>query len=252
VNDEIIFCFPSYTDLAQEIAILKSLRGHMPLAIPDPVYVHLAAANEFAFYGYPQIPGEITTIEHLEATYDSATCDRLASQIGQFLKTLHNHPLEKIGIELSIHDGVVLYTEMYEKIKHYLFSRMRPDAREQVTRHFENYLNSTAELAYTPALRHGDFGLVNVLFDPKEVAFTAVINFGDADLGDPAVDFAGLYGFSNQSATFARRMFAVYPELEAMTHQMHFHRGTFALQEALFGAEHHDDHALAAGLENFI
>jgi len=252
VNDEIIFCFPRYTNIAQEIAILKSLSGHVPLMIPDPIYVHHGTENKPAFYGYPRIPGEITTTEHLEASYDSAACDRLASQIGQFLKALHNHPLEKIGTELSIHDGVIQYTEMYQKIKHYLFPRMRPEARERVTRHFEDYLDNISRFPYTPALRHGDLGLVNVLFDPKQVTFTAVINFGDTDLGDPAVDFAGLYGFSAQSAIFAQRMFATYPELEAMTHRMHFHRKTFALQEALFGAEENDDEALAAGLEDYI
>jgi aminoglycoside 2''-phosphotransferase len=252
VNDEIIFCFPLYTDIAQEIAILKSLRGHLPLTIPDPIYVHLDTENKLAFYGYPRIPGEVTAIEHLESNYDSATCDRLASQIGQFLKALHSHPLEKIGIELVDHDGVIQYTEMYQKIKHYLFSRMRPDAREKITRHFEDYLNNASQYVYTPVLRHGDFGLVHVLFDPKEVKFTAVINFGDTDLGDPAVDFAGLYGYSDRSATFARRMFAAYPELEAMTQRMHFHRGTFALQEALFGAEQSDDGALASGLEDYV
>lgn len=253
INDELVFCFPLYTDLAQEVAILKSLRGRLPLAVPDPIYVHSSsAAQKQPFFSYRRMDGGIVTADQIETTYDAATCDRLAAQIAQFLKALHRHPVRDIGHQLPVHDGPADYAAMYDQIRQRLFSRMRLDARTAVTRLFEDYLVRPSDYSFTPTLRHGDFGISNLLFDHTKAEFIGAIHFGDAALGDPAVDFAGLYAFSEHSARFAVRMFSEYPELEAMTQRMHFHRATFALQEALFGAENGNDQALAAGLAEYV
>lgn len=253
INNQLVFCFPLYTDLTQEVAILKSLRGRVPLAVPNPIHVHPGStAQEQSFFGYRRIGGEIVTADEIETTYDAATCDRLAAQIAQFLKALHSHPVAEVDFELHVHDGPADYAAMYKQIRQRLFSFMRLEARTAVTRLFEDYLGSPSGYSFIPALRHGDFGMANLLFDHAKVEFVGAIHFGDAALGDPAVDFAGIYAFSEHSARFADRMLAEYPELEAMRQRMRFHRATFALQEALFGAENGDDQALAAGLAEYV
>jgi aminoglycoside phosphotransferase (APT) family kinase protein len=42
------------------------------------------------------------------------------------------------------------------------------------------------------ALRHGDFGTGNVLYDPHSLDLTGVIDFGFSGLGNPAIDIAAL------------------------------------------------------------
>ncbi len=67
-------------------------------------------------------------------------------------------------------------------IREKLFPLMRPDAREQVTAHFERALDDPATFAYTPALVHGDFGAGNILYDARARSISGIIDWSSAGL----------------------------------------------------------------------
>ena len=139
---------------------------------------------------------------------------------------------------------------MYRRIQQSLLAYMRPDAREQVTAHFESYLDDPDRYKFDPRLRHGDFGTGNIIYDPHGLSIVGIIDFANAGLGDRAVDFAGLH--ISYGEAFYRQCYSVYPEMERALERAHFYRGTFARQEALFGVENGDRQAFDGGMAAYV
>lgn len=254
VDDRYVFRFPLYEagrrQLQFETRVLQVLQGKVPLAVPNPTYVRLDAPIGQAFMGYRTIQGQSTNIYTLESRYPENVCDRLAQQLGGFLNTLHGIALNAFGTDLPEAEGIAYWADMYERIRDRLFERMRIETRDEVSQHFEDYLNAPDD--FDPCLIHGDFGTGNILFDPDKATFTGVIDFGGAAIGDPAVDLAAIYGFQGRGDDFARRVAQHYPAMESMMRRIRFYSGTFALQEALFGIENGDEAALQAGLAEYV
>ncbi len=259
VNEALVFRFPRYADglpwLHGEVAVLRGIQPYVPLRVPNPIYTSLEPlAVGQSFIGYERIPGEGLWRETIQTLDDDLVLDRLAAQLGAFLKALHQVPVERaIDAELPRVDTREEIVDFYARIQHKLLPLMRPDAREAVREHFESYLNDPQHFDYVPALRHGDFGTFNLLYDPVAQNMVGVLDFGGAALGDPAVDFAGLLSTAGYGESFVQRCFLIYPEAEAMLDRARFYvGGFFALEEALFGLEHDDPAAFEAGMQNYI
>jgi aminoglycoside 2''-phosphotransferase len=250
-----VFRFPRYAQylnaLSNEATILEGLKGRLPLPIPNPIYKAFEPLEVGrAFIGYALIPGKPLWRETVQSITSESALDRIAGQIGAFLKALHQTPVSAIATELQRVDTVEQYRDMYQRIQAKLYQYMRPDAREAVTAHFEGYLSQNGKYAFTPTLRHGDFGTGNLLYDAQVQVMAGVLDFGGAGLGDPAVDCAGVY--SGYGEAFLRRCQTAYPEIDDMMERIRFYLGTFALEEALFGIEHDDREAFNAGIEDYI
>jgi aminoglycoside 2''-phosphotransferase len=255
VNDELIFRFAKVPDaiktLQHEVAILAAIQNRITLSIPKPIYTHIATDGVGeAFIGYRMIAGTPLWLEALAAIPDPGKQRRIAHQIGQFLRELHHVPLQEAGLaELPVTDTHQEWYDLYQRIERQLFVYMRPAARCQVAQHFDAFFNKPQRGQFVPALRHGDFGTGNLLFDPKQATMTGIIDFGSAGIGDPAIDFAGLY---NYGEAFYQHCCAVYPEMEAALPRVNFYHGTFALQEALFGIENGDAEAFQSGIADYL
>ncbi len=140
--------------------------------------------------------------------------------------------------------------DIYARMRAKLFPHMRPDARTWAAGHFEAYLGDARNFAYPPALKHGDFGPSNILYDGEARRVSGIIDFGGAGLGDPAYDFAGL--LSGYGEPFVQRCCPFYLGLEGMLDRVRFYRGTFALLEALFGVENGDPEAYRDGMAEYV
>lgn len=266
VDGRWIFRFPRYAQALErleiEAAILTAIEPYITLEIPVPLYLALEAREAgTAFLGYRRIEGEPLwrqSYQALERAPGSAeTLDRLAGQLGSFLRELHGVPVAEVaaavaatGHELPRDDTHEVWADLYERMREKLFPHMRPDARDWAMDHFETFLDCAANFEYQPVLKHSDFGTSNILFDPVSGRVRGILDFGSAGLGDPAYDFAGL--LSSYGTGFLRRCGRVYPELEGFLPRVRFYQGTFALYEALFGVEHGDDQAYRAGMAQYV
>ena len=105
--------------------------------------------------------------------------------------------------------------------------------------------------AYQPVLRHGDFGTVNLLYDPQAKALSGVIDFGNAGLGDPALDIAYLIAPFGYGDKIIDRLALDYPLDDDLLARARFYVSTFALQEALYGIEHDNTRAFNLGLAGY-
>ncbi|MCA9953746.1 MAG: aminoglycoside phosphotransferase family protein [Anaerolineales bacterium] len=252
VNGRAIFRFPRYPggveQLALETKILTAVQPFLPLPVPNPSFVQFANATVGqAFMGYEMIPGEPLYPAAFAQIGDKAT---LAAQLAEFLQALHGVPIQSLVNEpLPVSDTREEWLEVYGRIQTQLFPYMRLDACKTVTYHFESVLDDPAQYNFAPVLRHGDFGTGNLLHDPATQQMSGVIDFGFAVLGDPAFDVAGLLTYGEP---FVQQMVKHYPAIADFWPRVHFYKGTFALLEALYGAEHGDEAAFNRGLEGYV
>jgi aminoglycoside 2''-phosphotransferase len=172
VNDALVFRFPkvppAVETLEREITVLCSLQDHLSLAIPNPIYHHVgtAAVGE-TFAGYRMIPGKPLWPGDVVALSDSNALAHIAAQLSGFLYEMHHIDVQTVvPIELPVADMREEWAALYDRIRARLFTYMRADARRRVARHFERYLDDPARYVFEPALRHGDFGASNILYDP--------------------------------------------------------------------------------------
>jgi len=255
VNEALVFRFPRHADgverLQKESAILRAIRPHVSLATPDPMYAQLDPSEAGqAFIGYPMIPGEALWQQTLDAIADEGALAAMGRQAGAFLKQLHAVPVAEIPLDdVATFDTAAEWKDMYRRIEAELFPQMRPDARAQTRQHFDVFLSDRQDRDIRPVLIHGDFGTVNILYDPVTWTITGVIDFSGAGVGDPAVDFAAL---PLSPPAFHEGALRAYPEITSAPERVEFYRGTFPLQEALFGIDHGDDQAFRRGMEAYI
>lgn len=253
VDSAFIFRFPRYEEgvrqLRREAELLTKIAGRLSLEIPRPEYGVLEPATASrAFMGYRRIEGVPLEGERLHRMNDAASLRGIAVQLTGFLKALHATDLAVgwLELEASAYDPYREWEELYESLRSKLYRFMNPEARDRTDRHFADFFAARGHSRIDAALIHGDFGGSNILCDPSENRVTGVIDFGSAHVGDPATDYAAL------SASYGNEFLQIAAELDPdilrMRDRILFYKGTFALQEALFGLEHGDDGAFKSGL----
>jgi len=253
LNDEVVFRFPKYEEsiatIVKEIRILNCIQGRVQLSVPNPIF----SSPEMnivgkAFMGYPLIPGEPLWRHIFKGIQDETILDRFASQLAGFLAELHEIPYAALGLVLPIEDTLDEWMDLFANIKTHLYEFMRSDAQREVTSHFEAFIDTPELHRFSPAIRHGDFGSTNILFDPTSMEITGILDFGFAGVGDPAIDLASVSTFGN---AFYQKILAHYPATEMMLARAKFFRGTYALQEALHGFKNNDKDAFDAGMQAY-
>ena len=254
VDSELVFRFPRSKEgievMRREVTFLRGIRGRTTLPVPDPIYANLGIDTlGEVFMGYRLLSGEPLWRPAVFAQTDEAFLDRWAKQLAGFLQELHAIAPAELEGEWPAVDGPALWELMYGEIREHLFPQMRPDSRQEISEHFEAYLDDPGMFSFQPAPRHGDFGGGNILYDPQSMNITGIIDFGFAAVGDPALDIAaastlgeGLFG----------RFAATYPAITSMLPRATFYRGTYALQEALHGFKSGDRETYEAGMASYI
>ena len=252
INDDLIFRFPRYEqnidDFLREIKILHNLQGYLSLPIPQPIYISTGTrVIGKVFMGYELLPGKPFFREELESITSESLLESFARQLANFLYGLHHLSPAMIELDLSVPDQLAQYQQFFSDIREHLFPSMRPEARDTVTGHFEDYFRRPNFHEYEPSIIHGDFGGSNILFEEETI--TGIIDFSFAGLGDSARDIAAV---STYGEAFFARICRYYPDVESLLERAKFYRGTFALQEALHGFRNNDKEALASAMEEYV
>jgi aminoglycoside 2''-phosphotransferase len=251
-DGRLVFRFPRHLSgidvIEAETALLLVLNScGLPLPVPEPTFRSFQPRQiGAAFMGYRLLPGEPVRGPLLG---DEDARLKLARQLATFLRSLHCVPLGVVPTGRAGTNWMGGWLDMYERMRKGLFPLMRRDAREAVTRLFEDFLRDEGNSSIWPVLIHGDFGSSNVLVDTASMRVTGIIDWGSAHVDDPAVDIAAA---STIAEGLVERFVSFYPEVAGMLDRVHFYRGTFALQEALFGVENHDEEALSRGLRPYV
>ena len=85
------------------------------------------------------------------------------------------------------------WKELQTKLNQYLTTSLTSLQKLALNRLFENFFACLATSTFQNTIIHADFTHHHILFNKHNKSISGVIDFGDAQIGDPAFDFAGLY-----------------------------------------------------------
>ncbi|MBJ8051493.1 aminoglycoside phosphotransferase family protein [Bacillus cereus] len=190
INDELLFRFPRKLEYAKRIPLEKELciiLSHSLQEIEVPKY-HLLYKNDADTFPlcsyYTLIHGEPLKKE-LKA---------IITQLATFLAALHSIPLKRIEtLGFPIEKTLIYWKELQTKLNQYLTNSLTSLQKSALNRLFENFFTCIAKSTFQNTIIHADFTHHHILFNNLNKTISGVIDFGDAQIGDPAFDFAGLY-----------------------------------------------------------
>lgn len=240
VDGELIFRFPKRPDVEpqyrMEALLLEVLAGRVALPLPRFAYVWDGRPPyPHVFVGYRMLAGEQLHPGMLAAL----DARRIAAQLGGFLTDLHTFPVEQAA-RCGVQGGDAAqwrlrYRSQYAEIQSKVFPLLDADARGRVAARWAGFLEHDASFRFRPALAHCDLSGDHILVGPAGGTVSGIIDWGDAAIGDPALDFTGL--LDDYGADFAELTLAAYRgEVDpAFRERMAFYRFVMPFNEILFG-----------------
>ncbi len=199
VNDELLFRFPRKQEYAMRIPLEKELCTILTQSLQEievPQY-HLIYKNEseevpLCSY-YTLIHGEPLKTETV-ANLEDTELKVIITQLATFLTVLHSIPLNQVTpLCFPIEKTCTYWKELQTKLNQYLTTNLTSLQKLALNRLFENFFACLATSTFQNTIIHADFTHHHILFNKQNKSISGVIDFGDAQIGDPAFDFAGLY-----------------------------------------------------------
>ena len=205
VDGEYIFRFSRFQEVKarheMEAALLPELTKALPVAVPRFEYVWQDELHfERDFVAYRKLPG---------VPLDRALLRRpeMIQDLARFLSALHAFPTDQ-AVRLKVPGGSTsswrqgqrdFYAWVQEQLFPLLDVRQRAHARDT----WEPFLDADTNFRFQPVLIHADLAPEHILCDPQAGNLLGVIDWEDAALGDPALDFTGLFSLGEPEAVRA-------------------------------------------------
>jgi aminoglycoside phosphotransferase (APT) family kinase protein len=152
--------------LEQEMVLLPELEAALPVAVPH--FEHIS--HDPPFVVYPLIQG-------------TPLVDEDPDGVRGFLESLHRVQTDT----LPPTDWIASYTEQCARFEELVFSLLGSEERSRAQALFAEVETLTG---FDPCVTHSDLGAEHLLV--REGRLVGVIDWGDARLGDPALDYSWL------------------------------------------------------------
>jgi aminoglycoside phosphotransferase (APT) family kinase protein len=234
VDGEWVFRFPRRPEVVDwirmETGLLPELAPRLPAPIPQFEFVALEPP---AFVGYRKLAGE--PLAH------GARSAALGARLGELLGALHAFPVDRARV-LTGRDGAAERRATVARFRGSVLPLLEESERSGA----EALLDAALALRFELALVHGDLGPEHILHRGGEL--TGVIDWSDARVDDPAIDFA--WPLLGTSAPFAEALLRSYGPADAglIERALVFHRlGPW--HEVLYGLEERRPELVASGLD---
>lgn len=247
VNEEWVFRFPQ-RELARltmegELACLSELPESLPLAVPRPLFVGWATSTyPYVFSGYRMLLGQTSCLAGMTLQQRKSCAPVLAT----FLRALHDPAIAEAG-RGRVHDDRINRANMERHLapmeKRLSEIRDLPaDVDRKALMELAHDLSKTSPWTGEKRIVHGDLYARHLLVNGAN-QLCGVIDWGDAHLGDPALDLSVLFSFLPK---FARPLFeAVYGGIDLPTRKRaQFRAVNYGVTLTHYG-ESSDDEAIA-------
>jgi aminoglycoside 2''-phosphotransferase len=200
LDDRYVFRFPRFshhpTGLRLERAVLDVLKGRCELPMPD--YRWVAPAGDVA--GYEMIDGVELTPERF-AALERRVQERVLDQAADFLSAMHGLETGEIearpgGAPAEWPSGGGAADQAADVRQRRLgpIARGFPDLLPRVEAFLERFERSEPG---PERWTHSDVTSDHLLLAPSGDRLAGIIDFGDAELGDPAYDFGYLQSYGD-------------------------------------------------------
>lgn len=161
----------------REERLLPLLHKTLSFAVPLPE--HGGDWNEHRYLAYRKLAGR-----------PLRTGDRQVAVAGM-LRELHAFPVDVAAAALGpTGSWREEYVRLREKFEQAAIRRLDAELAAAVRREYDRFL--AGPMDFTTALVHRDLGTEHILVDPATRTPTGMIDFEDATIGDPAIDFVGI------------------------------------------------------------
>jgi aminoglycoside phosphotransferase (APT) family kinase protein len=172
VDDEWVFRFPRRPGVEEalelELALLPAVAPALPVAVPS--FEHIS--RDPYFVAYRLLRGRPLVAEDSDG-------------VRAFLEALH--AFDASALPLARRDWVEAYRAQCAEFERLVLPMLDRDLRARAERLFAE---TESLVGFEPALVHADVGPEHLLVRNGRLA--AVIDWGDARVGDPAIDYAWL------------------------------------------------------------
>jgi aminoglycoside phosphotransferase (APT) family kinase protein len=181
VNGEWIFRFPSGPEneagLRKEADLLPELAPALPVSIPK---LEIVVRNDDFFVGHRKLDGRALRVG----------LPAVAEQLGGFLSELHTFSVVRAAqLSVPVFD-LERQRHLAQRCEQLVFPLLDAGERAAARAMFEDFFAVASNLDYETVLIHADLGPDHILSRDDRV--TGVIDWSDARVGDPALDFAWL------------------------------------------------------------
>ena len=208
INDELLFRFPRKQEYAMRIPLEKELCTLLSCSLHEievPQY-HLLYRNDadavpLCSY-YTLIHGEPLKTD-IVIKLEDKELKTIILQLATFLAILHSIPLKQgTTLGFSVEKTLTYWKELQTKLNQYVTNSLTSLQKSSLNRLFENFFTCINTSTFQNTIIHADFTHHHILFNKQNKNISGVIDFGDAQIGDPAFDFAGLfYDFGREFTT---------------------------------------------------
>ncbi len=100
---------------------------------------------------------------------------------------------EACDVEPSVDAWRQRYRSLRDEVRTSVLPLLEPKDEEAVEHGFERFLREELATLEDVALVHCDLGCEHILMDADGEAVAGLIDFEDATVGDPTIDFVGIY-----------------------------------------------------------
>ena len=216
-NGTVVYRFAKHPaaalSLRREACLLPRLAPHLPLKVPRPRYYELSLDPLVAVAGHDLLAGRTMTRQEFAALGPHLQ-DECAARIARFLIALHQTDLEWARqCDIGVRDYRSYYGDVAIRFEQHMAGHIA-DAEDcdYVRSVFQELLSAEAARLHSSALIHGDLSVPHILWDRHDARVTAIIDFGDMIIADPAGDLAGLY--ENYGPQFMRHLLQHMPSAD--------------------------------------
>jgi aminoglycoside phosphotransferase (APT) family kinase protein len=167
---------------------------------------------------------------------------RTGAELGRFLATLHRLPADSLPLPAAdVRSWRMAHEERRAQFERCVFPLLDPDERQRA-----DDLFASVEFDFEPTLVHGDLGPDHLLCQ-TDGHIEGIIDWGDARIGDPAIDLA--WALHGAGSTFADAVAASYGGVPGnMRARAMFYHRRGPWYEVLYGLELGRADFVASGL----
>ncbi|UTR07069.1 aminoglycoside phosphotransferase family protein [Alkalihalobacillus sp. LMS6] len=193
VNNDTIYRFPKQPDsedfLHKEWSFVQAIQ-RTNSSLPIPKVSTMYADHSIKALTYPLIEGHsLRTVENT-ITLSKHDCRKL----GQFLSVIHGINPSELECFEHLHT-LTFWSDLYSSLHTKVFPFLDANVTIHIDHVFQDFLNqfdTTYNIDQNVPI-HGDLTTSNMIYNLEDKKLAGIIDFTDAQLGDPAFDFAGLY-----------------------------------------------------------
>jgi aminoglycoside phosphotransferase (APT) family kinase protein len=253
VDSRWVFRFPRRAEnerqLRREVAVLDAIGPSAPVRFPRYVFRgQPCEAFGHQFGGYAILPGKPA----MEVPLSESALQRMPRLLGRLVDCVHSFDPQRAAalglISYEREDTLAASRSGALKDLSALQGRFEPALHARCCAFFEDASRLPQEYAGPLRLLHHDLAAEHILVDPETGNLTGVIDWSDVALGDPALDFAGLWACQGDGFVTETLTWYTHPTDSGLWDRIRYRGVCAAVGTAYYGAKTNGRQYLESGL----